>query len=156
MQNRISTKKKRNDEEGYEEKQQEEMSNLIQRSDLTGDYKNVFILYLLYVLQGIPLGLGGSIPMILQSKNVSYKYQAMFSLVYWPYSLKLLWAPIVDALFFQKMGRRKSWLIPVQYLIGIFMLILSMVREFLTYVCSIYLYVFLNSKTYSILKFLSF
>ena len=37
------------------------------------------ILFLLYVLQGIPLGLAGSIPMMLQQKGVSYKDQAFFS-----------------------------------------------------------------------------
>ncbi|XP_012567090.1 acetyl-coenzyme A transporter 1 isoform X1 [Hydra vulgaris] len=126
MRNRESLKNKENSEDNeYREKIHEEnVSN--QQGNLSGDYKNVFILFLLYLLQGIPLGMGGSIPMILQNKNISYKDQAMFSLVFWPFSLKLLWAPIVDALFFQKMGRRKSWLIPVQYLIGIFMLILSL------------------------------
>lgn len=51
--------------------------------------------------------------------------QAEFSFAHWPFSLKLLWAPIVDSLYYSKFGRRKSWLIPTQYLIGIFMLILS-------------------------------
>ncbi|XP_028276214.1 acetyl-coenzyme A transporter 1 isoform X2 [Parambassis ranga] len=86
---------------------------------------NVSLLLFLYVLQGIPLGLAGSIPLILQSKNVSYKGQAFFSFVFWPFSLKLLWAPLVDALYFSRFGRRKSWLVPTQYLLGLFMLYLS-------------------------------
>jgi len=45
-------------------------------------------------------------------------FQALYSLTKWPFSLKLLWAPLVDALYVQKFGRRKSWLLPVQYLIG--------------------------------------
>lgn len=101
-----------------------EMESLV--ANLEGDYKNVFLLLLLYVLQGIPLGMAGSIPMILQNKNISYKQQAVFSFVYWPFSLKLLWAPIVDAVFYERFGRRKSWLVPVQYLIGLFMIMLSM------------------------------
>jgi PAT family acetyl-CoA transporter-like MFS transporter 1 len=32
--------------------------------------------------------------------------------------MKLLWAPIVDACFVARFGRRKTWLVPVQYLIG--------------------------------------
>ncbi|KAM4627257.1 acetyl-coenzyme A transporter 1 isoform 1-T2 [Polymixia lowei] len=87
---------------------------------------NVSLLLFLYVLQGIPLGLAGSIPLILQSKNVSYKDQAFFSFVFWPFSLKLLWAPLVDALYLSKFGRRKSWLVPTQYLLGLFMLYLSL------------------------------
>ena len=41
------------------------------------------------------------------------------------YSLKLLWAPLVDSFYHSNFGRRKSWLIPVQYLIGICLFILS-------------------------------
>ena len=100
-----------------------------EKANLEGDYYNVALLLLLYVLQGIPLGMAGSIPMILQNKNISYKQQAMFSFVYWPFSLKLLWAPIVDAAFFQSFGRRKTWLVPVQYLIAFFMIVLSFVSK---------------------------
>ena len=89
------------------------------------DRWNVFLLLFLYILQGIPMGLTASIPMILQSRHVSYKEQAVFSFVYWPFSIKLLWAPIVDSLFIPRMGRRKTWLVPMQYLIGLFMLFLS-------------------------------
>ncbi|XP_013868262.1 acetyl-coenzyme A transporter 1 [Austrofundulus limnaeus] len=115
----------------------EEADNLIRSSDsedrrrprtrpgIHGELGNVLLLLFLYVLQGIPLGLAGSIPLILQSKNVSYKDQAFFSFVFWPFSLKLLWAPLVDALYFSRFGRRKSWLVPTQYLLGLFMLYLS-------------------------------
>ena len=68
--------------------------------------------------QGIPLGLAAAIPLILTNRQVSYKEQAGFSFAYWPFSLKLLWAPIVDSLYFSRIGRRKTWLVPVQYLIG--------------------------------------
>ena len=100
---------------------------VLEPSNLEGDYGNVALLLLLYVLQGIPLGMAASIPMILQNKHVSYKQQAMFSFVYWPFSLKLLWAPIVDAAYMENFGRRKTWLVPVQYIIALFMLILSWV-----------------------------
>lgn len=96
------------------------------RPGIRGELGNVLLLLFLYVLQGIPLGLAGSIPLILQSKSVSYKDQAFFSFVFWPFSLKLLWAPLVDALYFSRFGRRKSWLVPTQYLLGLFMLYLSM------------------------------
>ncbi|XP_014666688.1 PREDICTED: acetyl-coenzyme A transporter 1-like [Priapulus caudatus] len=92
---------------------------------LRGDRGSIALLLLLYVLQGIPLGLTGAVPMILSSRKVSYTEQAMFSFVYWPFSIKLLWAPIVDAAYFSSFGRRKSWLVPTQYLIGAFMLYLS-------------------------------
>ncbi|KAG7167398.1 Acetyl-coenzyme A transporter 1-like, partial [Homarus americanus] len=108
--------------------QNEEGQNIHHETESRGlgsDRGNVMLLLLLYVLQGIPLGLAGSIPMILQNRHVSYKDQATFSLAFWPFSIKLLWAPLVDSVYFEKIGRRKSWLVPAQYLIGLFMLLLS-------------------------------
>lgn len=45
------------------------------KSNLDGDRGNIAILFLLYLLQGVPLGLCAAIPMILQNKHVSYKDQ---------------------------------------------------------------------------------
>ena len=42
-------------------------------------------------------------------------------MIYFLIIVKLLWAPIVDSIYFKKFGRRKTWLIPVQFLIGILM-----------------------------------
>jgi len=36
----------------------------------------------------------------------------------WPFSLKILWAPIVDSVYSSKFGRRKTWLVPIQFLIA--------------------------------------
>lgn len=102
------------------------------KSSLKKDYKNIALLMFLYFLQGIPLGLTGSLPFILSSRKVSYADQGTFSFAFWPFSLKLLWAPIVDAVFVKRIGRRKSWLVPIQYLLGAFMLLFSSyIREIL-------------------------
>ncbi|XP_021188316.3 acetyl-coenzyme A transporter 1 [Helicoverpa armigera] len=95
------------------------------RSNIKGDELNIAVLLFLYTLQGIPLGLAGAVPMLLQNRGITYTQQAEFSFVNWPFSVKLLWAPIVDALFWPEFGRRKTWLVPVQYLIGIVMIIMS-------------------------------
>ncbi|XP_062129569.1 acetyl-coenzyme A transporter 1 [Drosophila sulfurigaster albostrigata] len=96
-----------------------------EKSDLRGDKRNIAVLLFLYILQGIPIGLIAAVPMLLQNRGASYKQQAEFSFAYWPFSIKLLWAPIVDSLYVRRFGRRKSWLVPVQYLLGGFMLLLS-------------------------------
>lgn len=83
------------------------------------EWRSVALLLLLYVLQGIPLGLGSAVPLLLQNRHVSYKEQALFSFVSWPFSVKLLWAPIVDSVYSSRFGRRKSWLVPTQYAIGL-------------------------------------
>ena len=46
--------------------------------------------------------------------------QAQFDVVAYPFSLKLLWAPLVDSLFIAKFGRRKTWLVPTQLLVSIY------------------------------------
>ena len=97
-----------------------------EKSGIAGDERSIAILLFLYVLQGIPLGLAAAIPLILTNRNVSYKQQAEFSFAYWPFSVKLLWAPIVDSCFVASFGRRKTWLVPVQYLIGVTMFLLSL------------------------------
>jgi len=94
--------------------------------DLEGDRLHVLGLVFLYFLQGIPMGLDHAIPLILTRRNVPYSEQATFSISTYPFSMKVLWAPIVDSLFWERFGRRKSWLIPMQYLIGIVMLVSSL------------------------------
>jgi PAT family acetyl-CoA transporter-like MFS transporter 1 len=86
------------------------------------DLHNIIFLMFLYFLQGIPLGLTGSLPFILGSRNVTYAQQGTFSFAFWPFSMKLLWAPVVDSVFIRKFGRRKSWLVPMQYIMGFFMI----------------------------------
>ena len=85
-----------------------------------GDKLHILVLFFLYILQGIPLGLRSSVPLVLQERGVSYTDQSKFSFASYPFSMKILWAPIVDAIFIKKFGRRKTWLIPTQMLIGEF------------------------------------
>lgn len=90
------------------------------------DRFNYGLLLMLYILQGIPMGLSASIPFLIQQKlssmkgenSNSYSANAIFALCSWPFSLKLFWAPIVDACFLRRFGRRKSWIVPVQCLAG--------------------------------------
>ncbi|KAI5840608.1 acetyl-coenzyme A transporter 1-domain-containing protein [Tricharina praecox] len=86
------------------------------------DRRNFFLLVLLYFLQGVPMGLAmGSVPFLLKSK-LSYGEIGVFTLASYPYSMKLLWSPIVDAIWSPRMGRRKSWIVPVQAVSAIMLL----------------------------------
>eukprot|EP00123_Amoebidium_parasiticum_P010170 comp19935_c0_seq1/m.24232 comp19935_c0_seq1/g.24232 ORF comp19935_c0_seq1/g.24232 comp19935_c0_seq1/m.24232 type:complete len:555 (-) comp19935_c0_seq1:269-1933(-) len=93
------------------------------RQSLTrNDWLNMALLVLLYLLQGIPVGLAfGSVPFLLKNK-LSYSDIGVFSFAQYPYSLKLFWSPIVDSIFFKHIGRRKTWIIPTQTMIGILFL----------------------------------
>ena len=92
------------------------------RSGIGHDKWNIIILLVLYTLQGLPMGLSGSIPLILKERGISYEGLSLFSLVSLPFSLKLLWAPFVDSCYLPHIGRRKSWLIPVQIVTGLVMI----------------------------------
>lgn len=118
-------KRRKDDEKPLIKPEKSAVSSNEVESNLQGDWLNIAVLFFLYLLQGIPLGLAAAIPMLLQNRGISYTQQAEFSFAYWPFSLKLLWAPIVDSLYVNRFGRRKSWLIPTQYLIGVSMLVLS-------------------------------
>jgi PAT family acetyl-CoA transporter-like MFS transporter 1 len=86
------------------------------------DQSNFLLLVLLYFLQGIPMGLAhGSVPFLLKNV-VSYSAIGVFSLAAYPYSLKLLWSPIVDAVWSPNVGRRKSWILPIQTISGFSMI----------------------------------
>ncbi|KAF8061016.1 acetyl-coenzyme A transporter 1-domain-containing protein [Lyophyllum atratum] len=90
------------------------------------DKRNMVLLCILYLIQGVPLGLAlGSVPFILR-EHLSYSQLATFSLASYPYSLKLLWSPIVDSVYFTRIGRRKSWILPMQFIVGSLMLYISL------------------------------
>ena len=91
--------------------------------NLEGDYFNVAFLFLLYFMQGLPFGLSYTVDLLLQEGGrLPYEQQAIFSAISWPYSLKMLWAPLVDAFFLPAIGRRKTWLVPTQLMIGALLL----------------------------------
>lgn len=84
------------------------------------DYPRFFLLVLLYFIQGIPIGLAfGSVPFLLKSNNLTYSQVGLFSLASYPYSLKLIWSPIVDSCYSATIGKRRSWIIPIQFISGI-------------------------------------
>lgn len=89
------------------------------------DRNGFYFLTMLYYLQGVPVGLAfGSVPFILK-EHLSYGQIGIFSFASYPYSLKLLWSPIVDAFFWPRFGRRRSWIVPIQLFSALVLLILS-------------------------------
>ncbi|EIN13244.1 MFS general substrate transporter [Punctularia strigosozonata HHB-11173 SS5] len=105
--------------------QDEEVPGHEQRALSTKDKRGIVLLIVLYLIQGVPLGLAlGSVPFLLR-EHLSYSQLAVFALSSYPYSLKLLWSPFVDSKYFPSVGRRKSWIIPMQAIIGTLMLYIS-------------------------------
>lgn len=50
------------------------------RSNIKGDEINIAVLLFLYTLQGIPLGLAGAVPMLLQNRGITYTQQVCIHL----------------------------------------------------------------------------
>jgi MFS transporter, PAT family, solute carrier family 33 (acetyl-CoA transportor), member 1 len=73
----------------------------------------------------------GSVPFLL-GEHLSFYQLATFALSNHPFSIKLLWSPIVDAVFIKSIGRRKLWIIPMQLTVGTLMLYIFINKSYLT------------------------
>ena len=82
----------------------------------------VLIVLLLGFSSGLPLALSGSTLQVwMRESGVDLGTIGLFALVGTPYTLKFLWAPLVDALhvpfFTRAFGRRRGWLVFSQLLL---------------------------------------
>jgi hypothetical protein len=80
-----------NDDNNRYDEDEEEEKTFKSKPNVRKDLHNIAFLMFLYLLQGVPLGLTGSLPFILGARNVSYTDQGTFSFAFWPFCLKLLW-----------------------------------------------------------------
>src|SRR5213080_3852021 len=84
--------------------------------------RRVLIVLLLGFSSGLPLALSGSTLLVwMRESGVDLGTIGLFALVGTPYTLKFLWAPLVDALhvplFTRALGRRRGWLVFSQLLL---------------------------------------
>ncbi|KAJ3804677.1 acetyl-coenzyme A transporter 1 [Lentinula lateritia] len=125
--NLLGDQERREARQGLEQEEEaEELTEHAKRPISSKDKRAMVLLCVLYLIQGVPLGLAlGSVPFLLKD-HLSYSQLATFALSSYPYSLKLLWSPIVDSIFSPYIGRRKSWIIPMQLTVGSVMLYMSL------------------------------
>ena len=91
----------------------------------------VLIVLLLGFSSGLPLALSGSTLLVwMRESGVDLGTIGLFALVGTPYTLKFLWAPLVDALhvpfFTRAFGRRRGWLVFSQLLLIVAILLLAL------------------------------
>jgi PAT family beta-lactamase induction signal transducer AmpG len=91
----------------------------------------VLIVMLLGFSSGLPLALSGSTLLIwMREDGVDLRTIGFFALVGTPYTLKFLWAPLVDALHVPVLtglfGRRRGWLVFSQLLLIVAILLLAL------------------------------
>lgn len=73
------------------------------------------LLFVLYFCQGLPGGfLARALPAILRQEGLSLTAVGFAGVLSLPWTLKLVWAPLVDRYGHAGFGRRKTWLVPAQ------------------------------------------
>ncbi len=91
----------------------------------------VLIVLFLGFSSGLPLALSGSTLLVwMREAGVDLGTIGLFALVGTPYTLKFLWAPLVDALhvplFTRHFGRRRGWLLFSQMLLMVSIVLLAL------------------------------
>src|SRR5271157_4368193 len=82
----------------------------------------VLVIMFLGFSSGLPLALSGSTLLVWMTEvGVNLKTIGLFALVGTPYTIKFLWAPLIDALdvplLSHRFGRRRGWLLLLQALL---------------------------------------
>src|SRR5262250_2169387 len=91
----------------------------------------VLVIMFLGFSSGLPLALSGSTLLVWMTEaGVDLKTIGLFALVGTPYTIKFLWAPLVDALgvpvLSRLLGRRRGWLILSQLLLIVAIVFLAL------------------------------
>lgn len=98
--------------------------SLIQRPEkppqITNEEKwGILLLHVLYFVQGLPIGFFSvALIFLLTEAGATFSEIGILSFSLYPFSLKILFAPIEDMYFMKKFGKRKSYVVPCQYVLG--------------------------------------
>lgn len=89
--------------------------------------QDVACIFLLYAIQGSIQGVVfGTLPLLVRrNKQATDVHLSQLSLAAYPFTLKFLIAPLVDGIYSTRVGRRESWLLPLQLVCAVALLCLS-------------------------------
>lgn len=77
--------------------------------------RKLALLLSLYFCQGLPFGFQAkALPIYLRENDVALTTISSLQLLSLPWLFKALWAPLVDRFGSARIGRRKSWILPMQ------------------------------------------
>jgi len=69
----------------------------------------------LYLSQGLPFGFfSQAVPILMRQEGRSLPDVSQATWLMAPWALKFLWAPLVDRWGWRRLGRRRSWILPLQ------------------------------------------
>lgn len=84
------------------------------------------LLISIYMCQTLSLGyVFGSLPVIMRQQNMSLKSIGAIFLLHLPWAVKFIYATWIDRYYFSTIGRRRSWIIPMQWIAAVILLALS-------------------------------
>ena len=90
--------------------------------------RRIIVVLFLGFSSGLPLALsGGTLQAWLTVEDVDIKTIGLFSLVGLPYTLKFLWAPLLDRFSVPLFGRRRGWIFVSQFILLILIFAMSLV-----------------------------
>lgn len=79
--------------------------------------KKMFLLASMYLCQAIPLGyVFGSLPVIMRENRMSLEGIGGLFVLHLPWALKFIYASWVDKNYIPALGRRRSWIFPLQWM----------------------------------------
>lgn len=74
----------------------------------------------LYFVEGMPWGFQSkALPVFLRTHHASLTLIGLLNLLSLPWMAKALWAPLVDRYWSARVGRRKSWILPMQLCVAL-------------------------------------
>lgn len=89
----------------------------------------ISVLSSLYFVQGLPAGFQATaLPTYLRQQGATTTLIGFLGVLALPWSLKVLWAPLVDSAWWPALGRRRSWILPMQGLLLLSCLVASQVQ----------------------------
>src|SRR4051812_26558558 len=93
-------------------------SSSVAGSNMTRAYRYALLLSL-YLVQGLPYGFQVTVlPLYLRAHGTSRTAIGFLGALALPWMFKALWAPLVDRFGWARLGRRKSWIVPLQLLLA--------------------------------------
>ena len=84
----------------------------------------------LYLAQGVPFGFfTQALPVVMRQQGYALTWIGLSSFLALPWALKWLWAPLLDARYWPRLGRRRGWLLLLQLTTALLMLVLAVLGE---------------------------
>jgi MFS transporter, PAT family, beta-lactamase induction signal transducer AmpG len=97
-------------------------------SALVKTFDKLALLGSLYLAQGLPYGFfTNALPSLMRKRDLELSQISLTYLLALPWALKFLWAPYVDMWGSARLGRRRSWILPLQGAAAIIALTLAFI-----------------------------